>query len=63
VAQLAAGETTIKSMVPKIYAAVDSRLWPAAAHSVLAQIIELVRTGKVASNGTPGLDSEYRLAP
>jgi len=63
VAQLAAGETTIKSMVPKIYAAVDSRLWPAAAHSVLAQIIELVRTGRVASNGTPGLDSEYRLAP
>ena len=45
-AQLAAGETTIKAMVPKIYAAVDSRLWPAAAHSVLAQMIELVRTGQ-----------------
>ncbi len=62
-AQLAAGETTIKAMVPKIYAAVDSRLWPAAAHSVLAQIIELVRTGRVASDGPPGLDSAYRLAP
>jgi len=60
--QLSAGETKIKSMVPKIYAAVDSRLWPAAAHSVLAQMIELVRTGRARSDGAPGLESEYRPA-
>ena len=61
-ARLAAGDETIKVMVPNIYAAVDSRLWPAAAHSVLAQVIELVRKGEVTSDGAPGLDSRYRLA-
>jgi glyoxylase-like metal-dependent hydrolase (beta-lactamase superfamily II) len=61
-ARLAAGDETIKAMVPTIYAAVDSRLWPAAAHSVLAQVIELVRKGEVISDGAPGLDSRYRLA-
>ena len=61
-ARLAAGDETIKVMVPNIYAAVDSRLWPAAAHSVLAQVIELVRQGEVTSDGAPGLDSRYRLA-
>src|SRR5665213_385473 len=59
---LAAGETRIKAMVPTIYAAVDPRLHPAAAHSVLAQMIELVKSGRVACEGAPGLESEYRLA-
>ena len=35
---------------------------PAAAHSVLAQMIELVRSGRVRCEGTPGLESDYRLA-
>jgi glyoxylase-like metal-dependent hydrolase (beta-lactamase superfamily II) len=61
-AELAAGETRIKAMVPRLYAAVDQRLWPAAAHSVLAHMIELVRTGRVTSQEAPGLDSDYRLA-
>lgn len=61
VAELAAGETRIKAMVPRLYAAVDPRLWPAAAHSVLAHVLELVRTGRVESEGPPTLDSEYRL--
>jgi glyoxylase-like metal-dependent hydrolase (beta-lactamase superfamily II) len=60
--RLAAGDTTIKAMVPVIYAAVDARLHPAAAHSVLAHMIELVESGRVLSNGPPGLDAEYRLA-
>jgi len=60
-AQLEAGETHIRSMVPKIYAGVDPRLYPAAAHSVLAHVIELVRTGRVASEGPPTVDSELRL--
>ena len=61
-ARLAAGDTSIKAMVPTLYAAVDSRLWPAAAHSVLAQMLELVKTGRVACDGPAGLDGVYRLA-
>jgi glyoxylase-like metal-dependent hydrolase (beta-lactamase superfamily II) len=61
-AELAAGETRIKTMVPRLYAAVDQRLWPAAAHSVLAHMLELVKTGRVKSDAAPGLDSDYRLA-
>lgn len=58
---LAAGLTTIKTMVPSLYAAVDPRLHPAAAHSVLAHMIQLVREGRVVAAGKPGLDAEYRL--
>ncbi|MFI4933777.1 MAG: MBL fold metallo-hydrolase [Caulobacterales bacterium] len=60
-AQLAAGETRIREMVPKMYVGVDQRLYPAAAHSVLAHVIELVRSGQVATQGAPGLESDYRL--
>ncbi|MBX7249615.1 MAG: MBL fold metallo-hydrolase [Caulobacteraceae bacterium] len=58
---LAAGRDLISEMVPVIYAAVDRRLWPAAAHSVLAHLIHLVRTGAVATEGEPGPASRYRL--
>ncbi|HSZ50801.1 MAG TPA: MBL fold metallo-hydrolase [Caulobacteraceae bacterium] len=61
-ARLAAGDTRIKAMVPVLYSAVDQRLWPAAAHSVMAHMLELVRTGRVATGGEPTLDSDYRLA-
>ncbi|HEY1561509.1 MAG TPA: MBL fold metallo-hydrolase [Caulobacteraceae bacterium] len=61
-AELAAGSTRIKDMVPRLYAVVDKRLWPAAAHSVLAHMLELVKTGRVVADGEPGLDSDYRLA-
>jgi glyoxylase-like metal-dependent hydrolase (beta-lactamase superfamily II) len=59
--RLSAGETRIKAMVPTLYAAVDQRLWPAAAHSVLAHMVELVKSGRVAADGPAGLDAEYRL--
>jgi glyoxylase-like metal-dependent hydrolase (beta-lactamase superfamily II) len=59
---LGAGLTTIKTMVPSLYAAVDPRLHPAAAHSVFAHMIQLVREGRVVTPGEPGLDAEYRLA-
>jgi len=49
-------------MIPEKYAAVDSRLWPAAAHSVLAHMIRLVRAGTLVTEGEPGPDSDYRLA-
>ncbi|HKT53403.1 MAG TPA: MBL fold metallo-hydrolase [Caulobacteraceae bacterium] len=60
-AELARGETRIKRMVPRLYAGVDERLYPAAAHSVFAHVLELVRSGQVAADGAPGLDSDYRL--
>ena len=59
---LGAGLTTIKAMVPSLYAAVDPRLHPAAAHSVLAHMIQLTREGRVACEGPAGLDATYRLA-
>jgi glyoxylase-like metal-dependent hydrolase (beta-lactamase superfamily II) len=62
-ARLGAGETRIKAMVPTLYAAVDQRLWPAAAHSVLAHMAELVKTGRVTTDGAVGLEADYRLAP
>jgi glyoxylase-like metal-dependent hydrolase (beta-lactamase superfamily II) len=61
-ARLALGDRRIKAMVPTIYAGVDPRLHVPAAHSVLAHMIELVKSGQVACDGAPGLDSDYRLA-
>ncbi len=60
--QLALGRGRIAEMVAVIYADVDPRLHAAAAHSVLAHLIRLVRTGEVVTNGEPGPESEYRLA-
>ncbi len=60
--QLAAGRGRIRDMVPVIYAEVDPRLHPAAAHSVLAHMIHLVRAGVVETDRAPGPDSDYRLA-
>jgi glyoxylase-like metal-dependent hydrolase (beta-lactamase superfamily II) len=60
--QLAAGHGRIREMVPVMYAAVDPRLHPAAAHSVLAHMIHLTRQGVVATDSEPGPDSVYRLA-
>ena len=62
IARLEAGQTRIKDMVAVIYADVDKRLYPAAAHSVLAHMIRLLRQGRVRTPGPPGLDSEYTLA-
>jgi glyoxylase-like metal-dependent hydrolase (beta-lactamase superfamily II) len=61
-AQLAAGETKIREMVPKMYVGVDPRLFPAASHSVLAHMIELVRSGRVVTEGAAGIENDYRLA-
>jgi len=58
---LAAAPARISDLVPRLYAAVDSRLWPAAAQSVWAHLIHLVRTGRAETEGNPGLDSLYRL--
>lgn len=61
--QLAKGRTRIAQMVPEMYAAVDARLHPAAAQSVLAHMLHLVKSGTaVAEDAAPGLGSDYRLS-
>lgn len=59
---LADGYTRIKAMVPELYKDVDSRLYPAAAHSVMAHMVQMVRDGRLVTDGEPTLDSDYRLA-
>jgi glyoxylase-like metal-dependent hydrolase (beta-lactamase superfamily II) len=58
---LASGETHIRPMVERLYAAVDRRLHPAAAHSVWAHLIDLAKRGVVVADGPPELGSAYRL--
>ncbi|QUD87111.1 MBL fold metallo-hydrolase [Phenylobacterium montanum] len=60
IAQIRAGRTRISEMVPVIYAAVDPRLHPAAAHSVLAHIIHLERQGVIAAEGPMGPGASFR---
>ncbi len=61
VAELSKGPAAIMDMVPVIYAAVDPRLYPAAARSTLAQLIHMHETGRVAADPAPGLDALWRL--
>ena len=60
-ARLAAGDRTIAEMVPTLYAAVDSRLWPAASLSVWAHLKALVRAGRVVADPEPTLQAVYRV--
>ncbi|MDG2523375.1 MBL fold metallo-hydrolase [Caulobacter segnis] len=61
-AALAEGPTTIRAMVPVLYVAVDPRLHPAAAHSLLGHVVQLVGEGRVISDGPPGVETVLRLA-
>jgi glyoxylase-like metal-dependent hydrolase (beta-lactamase superfamily II) len=56
------GMTHIREMVPVLYKDVDTRLHPAAAHSVLAHMIQLVREGRVKTDGELTVDAVYELA-
>jgi glyoxylase-like metal-dependent hydrolase (beta-lactamase superfamily II) len=58
---LAQGIGRIADMVVRIYADIDPVLHPAAALSVHAHLIAMVREGRAASDGTPALDSTYRV--
>jgi glyoxylase-like metal-dependent hydrolase (beta-lactamase superfamily II) len=60
-ARLAAGDRTIAQMTPVLYAAVDSRLWPAASLSVWAQLIALERAGRVRATPGPAIDADWSL--
>ena len=59
--QLRAGQENIRDMVAVMYADVDKRLHPAAAHSVLAHMIHLVQTGRVIADGGNDLQARYSL--
>ncbi|MBI1262695.1 MAG: MBL fold metallo-hydrolase [Rhizobiales bacterium] len=58
--QIKAGHSTISDMVPIIYAAVDKRLYPAAARSVFAHMLHLIDQGRVTCDGEPRLSSTFR---
>ncbi len=57
--RVAAGDRRIAEMVPRLYAAVDERLWPAAAMSVWAHLIALERAGRIAADPGPELDAVW----
>ena len=59
--QIGAGRSRVRDMVAAMYADVDKRLHPAAAHSVLAHLVHMVETGRVACDGPPDLEADYRL--
>ena len=56
---LQSGLTDIFAIVEKLYAAVDKRLHPAAAHSVLSHIIHMRQDGRVKADGPDGLKQSY----
>ena len=59
--RLAGGDRRIADMVPVLYAAVDSRLWPAASLSVWAHLIALERAGRVRAAPEPAIDADWTL--
>lgn len=59
--RLAAGDNSIALMVPVMYAAVDTRLWPAASLSVLSHLNKLVRDGRVVATPSPDLSAQWAL--
>jgi glyoxylase-like metal-dependent hydrolase (beta-lactamase superfamily II) len=59
---LGRGPAMIDTLVSEMYVGLDSRLKRAAAASVLAHLLHLVRTGQVVSDGQPGFESEFALA-
>jgi glyoxylase-like metal-dependent hydrolase (beta-lactamase superfamily II) len=57
------GPATIRTLVPILYAGVERRLHPAAAHSMLAHLLDLVTRGEVVSEGPPGIAATYQVSP
>jgi glyoxylase-like metal-dependent hydrolase (beta-lactamase superfamily II) len=61
VAALENGVSGIPEIVNRVYAGLDPRLKPAAALSVLAHLLLLVKRGRVFVSGGPDLTARYRL--
>jgi glyoxylase-like metal-dependent hydrolase (beta-lactamase superfamily II) len=60
--RLAAGDRTIPALVTAIYRGLDPALRAAACLSVFAHLEDLVERGRAATDGSPDLAGEYRLA-
>jgi glyoxylase-like metal-dependent hydrolase (beta-lactamase superfamily II) len=60
-AVLSRGPATIESLVAEVYVGLDPRLKAAAASSVLAHLLHLVRKGEVVGEGRPGLEGGFSL--
>jgi len=58
---LRAAPARISDLVPRLYADVDPRLWPAASRSMLAAVLHLIAQGQIIADG-PGGDPTYRPA-
>ena len=58
---ISGGQTRIPDMVAQMYRDIPSYLHPAAARSVLAHLVHMVETHRVATNGAPGPENEYRI--
>jgi glyoxylase-like metal-dependent hydrolase (beta-lactamase superfamily II) len=58
--QLALGVERIEDMLPTLYAGVPRGLYPAAALSVLAHLIDLVERGRVTCDGPLGVAGRFR---
>lgn len=64
VAALELGPTRIKDLVPVMYADTNKMLWRAAANSVYAHMLALVRAGRVTADGpNPSVTSTWTLMP
>ena len=55
------GLSSVGDIVARLYADIDKRLHPAAAHSVLAHLIHMRETGRVISGGPDSLRATYAL--
>ncbi|WP_019961356.1 MBL fold metallo-hydrolase [Woodsholea maritima] len=53
------GQTQIRAIVETLYSDVDKRLHPAAAHSVFAHVIHLIKQGKITTPGAAELGAQY----
>ena len=58
---LADGISDIRDMVPRMYQGVDKRLYPAAARSVLAHLVEMVNDGRAVCTSKPAVDAEFSV--
>jgi glyoxylase-like metal-dependent hydrolase (beta-lactamase superfamily II) len=59
----ASGPARILDMVPDLYSDIDKKLYPAAAHSMLAHLIDLTRRGEVVcSSGEACIKGIYSRA-
>jgi glyoxylase-like metal-dependent hydrolase (beta-lactamase superfamily II) len=58
---LEAGVHTIAGMVPMMYCDLPARMFPAAARSVFATVIQLLERGEVACEGELTVDAHFRL--